>query len=61
MKAAFEKTCKRCRHPMETVTHVAPNRGDPGLIVWYCPNCNAADSELVYAMMTGRHDARMRG
>jgi len=45
---------------METVTNVAPSRRDPGLIVWYCPHCNAADSELVYTAATGRRDLRLR-
>ena len=49
MKAKTTSFCRRCNHAMETVTNVAPSRRDPGLIVWYCPNCNAADSELVLA------------
>lgn len=61
MKAETGKTCKRCGHPMEIVTSVAPSRHNPGLIVWYCPNCKAADSELVHAIAKAPHDARMRG
>jgi hypothetical protein len=34
---------------METVTNVAPNRRDPSFIAWFCPSCNAVDSELVYS------------
>ena len=34
---------------MVTVTNVAPNGRDPGLVVWYCEQCGAADSDLVYS------------
>jgi RNase P subunit RPR2 len=49
MAAPSGRLCKRCRHEMVTVTNVAPNGRDPGLVVWYCEQCGAADSDLVYS------------
>jgi hypothetical protein len=48
------KICKRCNHPMETVTNVAPNGSNPGLVTWYCDYCGAADSDLIYSKLSGR-------
>jgi hypothetical protein len=42
------KTCRRCNAAMEIVTRMTPNKFGPGLIVWCCPQCDAADSDLVH-------------
>jgi len=49
MATPSKRLCKQCKHKMATVTNVAPNGHDPGLVVWYCEQCGAADSDLVYS------------
>jgi hypothetical protein len=54
MAARTAKICRRCHHLMVTVTNMAPNGRDPGLVAWYCEYCGAADSDLIYPTLSER-------
>jgi hypothetical protein len=40
--------CKCCGAPMKTVARVPSVGGQPGLTALLCPDCGAAESNLVY-------------
>jgi hypothetical protein len=42
------KMCSQCKIAMDPVTRVAPTKLGPALVVWRCPHCNGADSEIIY-------------
>jgi len=48
----LEPVCNRCGRAMELVADIAPHGDGPGLRVFVCDGCGAADSILVYRRAT---------